>query len=74
MLFPLNKGEDASRVYGSVYRDCLMLEKIELNKQRIKILRRWLIRLDETDVCSGSIKSKSDLQAITKKQKTQKPK
>lgn len=47
--------------YGSVKPMCRCEVLSELTIERAKMLRKWLVGVEEGDVCSGSIKFKSDL-------------
>jgi uncharacterized protein YecT (DUF1311 family) len=44
--------------YGSSFGACWSAHLIELTKQRTKRLRIWLTGVEESDVCSGSVKTR----------------
>jgi hypothetical protein len=54
-LFPK---EDTRRHYGSVYPICLCLNLKNRTEIRTEELRLWLNKLEEGDVCSGSVRFK----------------
>lgn len=54
-LFPK---EDTRRHYGSVYPICLCLNLKSRTESRTEELRLWLDKLEEGDVCSGSVRFK----------------
>ena len=54
MQFP---HDDVSR-YGSVYRDCIGILKMDYTAERIKFLNSWLEGVPEGESCAGSIKFK----------------
>lgn len=56
-LYPKSKRGE----YGSVKPMCRCDALAELTIERTKMLRKWIVGIDEGDVCSGSIKSKTDL-------------
>ena len=46
--------------YGSVLPMCMSQYKTELTEERIKRLKTWAEGIEEGDVCSGSVKTKSN--------------
>ena len=57
MRFP--EGDD-NNCYGSIYEQCAAHYMAELTQERTEKLKIWLEGIEEGDVCSGSIKSKSN--------------
>ena len=57
MRFP--EGED-NNYYGSIYEECAARYLVELTQERTEKLKIWLEGTEEGDVCSGSIKFKSN--------------
>ena len=57
-VFPEDSG------YGSVYPVCYYNLMQSLTEERIKELKAWLDGDEEGDVCSGSIKTKEELDEI----------
>ncbi len=56
-LFPVqNKNEVYN--YGGVYPMCCSIWMENLTQDRIEQLKKWSGKIDEGDVCSGSIKNK----------------
>ena len=55
--------------YGSMHSTCLSLYKKELTDERIKKLKVWLLGIEETNECSGSVKITNN--QPSKKQKPQ---
>ena len=41
--------------YGSVFPMCWSIQLTKLTKERTEALRKWLIGVEEGDLCSGSI-------------------
>ncbi|KTC65595.1 Uncharacterized protein conserved in bacteria (plasmid) [Legionella adelaidensis] len=58
MQFPHS---DQAQYYGSIYPLCLQLELTRFTQERIKVLNKWLVGIEEGDICGGSIKVKSQL-------------
>jgi uncharacterized protein YecT (DUF1311 family) len=48
--------EDERAYYGSVFPMCWSIQITKLTKERTEALRKWLIGVEEGDVCSGSVK------------------
>lgn len=67
MRFP---AEDTAFEYGSVYPMCSAAVATELTTQRISFLKQWLSGIEEGDVCSGSIKTPTQIQAAKTQQVT----
>ena len=65
-IFP--PAHDAKR--GSVLPMCVSIWQTRLTEQRTRQLRRWLDGVVEGDTCGGSIKTKAELKAPTKKAAT----
>ena len=57
MRFP--EGDD-NNYYGSIYEQCAAHYMAELTQERTEKLKIWLEGIEEGDVCSGSIKFKSN--------------
>ncbi|MEV8520017.1 lysozyme inhibitor LprI family protein [Dyella marensis] len=60
-LYPVAKGQDERREYGSMYPTCYSGAKARLTRQRTEQLKAWLDGAQEGDTCSGSIKNSADL-------------
>jgi hypothetical protein len=56
-MFP---AKDKQANYGSVYPMCAANLLSELTEARIKQLRVWLVGSEEGDVCSGSVRLKTN--------------
>lgn len=54
--FPLEKDENPSYKYGSVYPMCFCATREKLIYERIKQLKVWIDGTEEGNVCSGSVK------------------
>ncbi|HEV7238285.1 MAG TPA: lysozyme inhibitor LprI family protein [Thermoanaerobaculia bacterium] len=52
-LYP---ARDPLHAYGSVHRMCHCQAMTELTLERTEVLRRWVMGVEEGDVCSGSIR------------------
>jgi uncharacterized protein YecT (DUF1311 family) len=61
-LKSLYPAEDPSINYGSNYRMCYMYDAVEITKLRIEQLNKWLIGVEEGDVCYGSMKRPYEIQ------------
>jgi len=61
MKFP---AENKQLEYGSVYPICTSQFLKELTEERTEKLKIWLNGIDEGDMCSGSVKLKSELDQI----------
>lgn len=56
-LFPV-KHEDERYIYGSVYPTCYSIWMENITEERIAQLKKWSDKIQEGDVCAGSIKYK----------------
>ena len=52
--YPENELEN----YGSVYQMCVSLYLEKLTRERIMTLKNWVDRIEEGDVCIGSVQMK----------------
>lgn len=50
--------EDARAMYGSVFDACWCFRYTAKTEERIKELQMWLDKVEEGDVCSGSVRFK----------------
>jgi uncharacterized protein YecT (DUF1311 family) len=55
-LEALYPARDPQRAYGSVHRMCRCQALTELTLQRVEELRRWVMGVEEGDVCAGSVR------------------
>ncbi|MCA1849700.1 MAG: DUF1311 domain-containing protein [Acidobacteria bacterium] len=55
-LGALYPARDPRRAYGSVHRMCRCQALTELTLERTEALRRWVMGVEEGDVCAGSIR------------------
>lgn len=55
-LEALYPARDPQRAYGSVYPMCRCQALTALTLERTEVLRRWIMGVEEGDVCSGSIR------------------
>jgi hypothetical protein len=58
-LFPI-RAEDENKMYlyGSVYPMCYSIWMEEITEERIAQLKKWSNKIQEGDLCAGSIKYK----------------
>jgi uncharacterized protein YecT (DUF1311 family) len=61
-LKALYPAEDPTVEYGSNYRMCYMYAAVEITKLRIDQISKWLIGVEEGDVCYGSMKRPNEIQ------------
>jgi uncharacterized protein YecT (DUF1311 family) len=66
-LYPM--AENSPRAYGSVFPMCYSSELEKITKTRIKELKVWLVGYDDSECCSGSVKSKHELSKIKSSKK-----
>ncbi|WP_419786029.1 lysozyme inhibitor LprI family protein [Pseudodesulfovibrio sp.] len=55
-LLSIYPEKDVQYMYGSVFSSCWCFRYTEKTKERISELRIWLDKVEEGDVCSGSIR------------------
>lgn len=58
-LYPLKPNASPLSEYGSVYPMCVCIALKEITEKRIEELKKWIDRVEEGEVCSGSIEIKS---------------
>ncbi len=55
-LQALYPAREPQKAYGSVHKQCRCQAATELTLQRTEELRRWVMGVEEGDVCAGSIR------------------